>query len=507
MIKLPTSSQTREADAYTISSKAISSLELMEAASLAFVKAFKVEIPDENETISIYCGTGNNGGDGLAIARLLKEEGYDRLSVKIVRFSANLTEDFKANFNRLHLTGIPIIELSQSKDLPEEEATVIIDALIGSGLNKPVEGKLKSLIEYLNALQRRIIAVDVPSGFPSEGIIDPATSILKANLAISFQRPKINFFFPESAKILDRFKVVQIGLDENFIQTLPGPWKLIEEKDIRRLIKPRKAFSHKGTYGHALIIAGSTETMGAALLCADACLHSGVGLTSVCIPKEGLCALNTRSPEIMALIRQDMFAVNQLDKYSSIAIGPGLGTDQKAIALVEQVMTYKKTPMVFDADALTILSLYPDPIAIRWEKLPEMAILTPHVKEFDRMFGEHSSWWERVETARIKAREFKLIILLKNQYSFIVLPDGDVLINPTGNPAMATGGMGDVLTGMIAAFLAQAYSPSEAVMLACYIHGKAGDELKEKDGMFIIPPRYIIKKIPEIINTYSHPEL
>lgn len=499
MIKLPTSSQTREADAYTIRNKPISSLDLMEAASLAFVRAFKEEISDKSTLISIYCGTGNNGGDGLAIGRLLKDNAYDSISVKISRFSANVSPDFKANLKRLELTGIPITEVSEPGNFPKEEADVIIDALIGSGLNKALEGDLKALVEHLNKLRKKVIAVDVPSGFPSEGMIEPNAAILRADLTISFQRPKINFFFPESSKILDRFKVVQIGLDENFIQSLPGLWKLIEEKDIRGLIKPRKAFSHKGTYGHALIIAGSTETMGAALLCADACLHSGAGLTTACIPVDGLFALNARSPEIMALIRPDMFAVNQLDKYSSIAIGPGLGTDQKAVALVEQVMTCKKVPIVFDADALTILSVYPELL----KKLPEMAILTPHVKEFDRMFGEHSFWWERVETVRKKAEELQVIILLKNQYSFIALPDGDVLINPTGNPAIAIGGMGDVLTGMIVAFLTQGYSSKDAVILACYLHGQAGDELHEESGMYIVPARYLIERLPYIINKYS----
>lgn len=501
MLNLLTSRQIRETDAYTISHNAMSSLDLMESASHAFVREFKLRISNRDETISIYCGTGNNGGDGLAIARLLKEEGYDRLSVKIIPF-ARSTPDFRANLKRLHLTGIPLIELSESKGFPEEQAVIIIDAILGTGLNKPLEGWLKLLIDHLNKLQKRVFAVDIPSGLPSEGIIDPGESILKAELAISFQRPKINFFFPESAKALDQFMVVPIGLDENYIQGLPGNWKLISDQDIRQYLKPRKRFSHKGSYGHALIIAGNTATMGAALLCADACLHSGAGLTTACIPQSGLTALNTRSPEIMALVRPEAWSEMDLDKYNSIALGPGLGRVPETEKILKSVLALKTSGLVLDADALNILSDKPDLL----KSLPGMTILTPHLKEFDRMFGDHSSWWDRLETARSKAREFNLVILLKNQYSFIVLPDGDTLINPTGNPAMAVGGMGDILTGMIAGFLAQSYQPVQAAVLASYIHGKAGDELHRTKGMFSIPPRYITAILAEIINRYSTPE-
>lgn len=499
MINLLTASQTREADAYTISNKPISSLDLMEAAAFAFLRAFKEEVPDIDTLISIYCGTGNNGGDGLAIARLLKENAYDRISVKIARFSVKETDDFRANLESLRLTGIPITELSQTENFPEEYACIIIDALIGSGLNKPLEGDLKALAEHLNQLQRKVIAVDIPSGFPSEGPVDPEAVILKASLTISFQRPKINFFFPESANATERFKIVEIGLDEEFIQSQPGPWKLIEENDIRRIIKPRKAFSHKGTYGHALIIAGNSETMGAALLCADACLHSGAGLTTACIPDSGLTALNTYAPEVMALSRSGIRKVKLEEKYDAIAIGPGLGTEISSSELVELILTNKNTAIVFDADALNILAAHPEHLS----NLPQKSIICPHAREFDRLFGKSDNWWDRVATAVKKAKDFNLIILLKNRYTFIVLPDGNILINPTGNPAMSVGGMGDVLTGMIAAFLAQGFTPSEAALLATFIHGKSGDKL---NGMYSIPPRYIIEMLPGIIKGFSHSE-
>jgi ADP-dependent NAD(P)H-hydrate dehydratase / NAD(P)H-hydrate epimerase len=498
MFTLLNRAQTRLADEFTIQRRKMQSIDLMESAARAFVSVFKGHFNDPDLSISVYCGTGNNGGDGLAIARILKEEGYERVCVKIVRFTVNPGADFTANLERLSLTGINRTELTEGSDFCQEEADVLIDAMLGSGLNKPVSGFLAKLIDHLNALGKIVVAVDVPSGFPSEGKINLEASVLKSDLVISFQLPKINFFFPESAGFIRQFKFVDIGLDEDFIQSQPGKWFLIEEWDIRKTIKIRENFSHKGIYGHALIIAGNAETLGAALMCADACLHAGAGLTTACIPASGLSSLNTRSPEIMAILRDDKkLPAIDFEKYQSIAIGPGLGVDQSAKELLHLVLENAQSPMVIDADGLNMLAQNPSWLSL----IPHKSILTPHVKEFDRLFGDHDSWWDRLETARAKAAKLQLIIVLKNRYSFIVLPNGEVWINPSGNPAMATGGSGDVLTGMIGSFLAQGYKPEESAMLGCYLHGKAGDVLKTKSGMFSIPPRYLIQIIPEIINS------
>lgn len=494
MWNLLTSQQIRDADAHTISSRSISSLELMEAASIAFVKEFVQEVSNKNIPISIYCGTGNNGGDGLAVARLLSQDAYSNIHVKIGRFSDKSSPEFVSNLERLKSTEVRITELTEIARPSDEESEFIIDALIGSGLNKPVEGNLKKLIDHINSLHKVVISIDVPSGFPSEGHIKADATIIKASLVICFQRPKINFFFPESGRVMERFKVVKIGLDEDYIQSLPSHWKQVSEEDIKSIVKPRKSFSHKGTYGHALIIAGTQETMGAALLCADACLHSGAGLTTACIPESGFTALNTRSPEVMAIARNNFIPISMLGAFTSIAVGPGLGTDDEALLIVRSILSDHNKPVVLDADALNIIAMKPELL----KHLPAKSILTPHMKEFDRMFGVHNSWWDRVETARNKAAELNIIILLKNQYSFIVLPDKDVLINPTGNPAMAVGGMGDVLTGMITGFLAQGHAPEQAAMIACYLHGKAGDELRDA-GMNSVLPRYLIQKLPSVI--------
>ena len=497
MLTLLNSDQTKLADEFTILKRFMLPIDLMEKASRAFVNIFKARFKNKDMKISIYCGTGNNGGDGLAIARLLKDDAYENISLKLLLFTGDPCANFSSNMKRLPSTGIDITEIADNSEFHEESADVLIDAILGSGLNRPVSGYLFRLINHLNDLGKITVAVDVPTGFPSEGKINLKDGILKADLTISFQRPKINFFFPESAGFLREFAVADIGLDENFIQSQPGDWLLIEESDVCNILKVRENFSHKGSYGHALIISGSTETMGAALLCADACLHSGAGLTTACIPTSGLTALNTRSPEIMAITRDSQTpGLIDFEKYQAIAIGPGLGTEKAAETLLWLVLKNFKSPLVIDADGLNILAKNPECLM----SVPKNSILTPHVKEFDRLFGEHGTWWERLETARKKAAELQLIILLKNRYSFIVLPTGEIWINITGNPAMASGGSGDVLTGMIAAFLTQGYKPEEAATLGCYLHGKCGDVLHQKSGMHCIPPRYLVKIIPKVIN-------
>lgn len=278
-------------------------------------------------------------------------------------------------------------------------------------------------------------------------------------------------FLPDS-DASSKLQVVDEGLGKLGSEEESSPYKLIEEIDIRSILMPRKPFSHKGTYGHALIIAGEKKTMGAALLCASGCIYGGAGLTTVSVPKSGLITLNTRLPEAMYLDRAHLINIRSLKKYNAIAIGPGLGKLLEAIGIVEE-LAILKVPVIADADALNILSKHGDLL----EHMARNSIFTPHLKEFDRLFGKHDCWWERLQTARTMAKQLGAVIVLKNEYTFIIDQLGDVLINPTGNPAMAQGGMGDVLTGLIAAYVAQGYSAMAAAILACYFHGKAGDEL------------------------------
>ncbi len=488
METLLTSKQMHEVDVYTIQHQPISSIDLMERATQEFVKVFKKKYPNKKKSISILCGQGNNGGDGLAISRILYNEKYENISVYLILFGTKQSNEYTENLERLAKTKIRPIQITEPEQFKNIKSDLIIDAILGSGLNKPFTDKFAELAHNVNVLNKTTIAVDVPTGFPSEGLIDKDYKGIKADLVICFQRPKLNFFFPESTVALAQFEVVNIGLDEDFIASIPSNWKLIAKP----ALNPRANFTHKGTYGHALIVAGNTTTMGAALLSARACLRVGAGLTTLCLPNSGLVALNTTLPEVMALPRNEHLAVEALEGYTAIAIGPGLGLAEEDELLFNKVLNLRK-PLVVDADALNMLAKRMD----LYEKLPEGTILTPHLKEFDRLFGVHQTWWERVQTAKKQAKQRNLIIILKNQYTFVCLPNEEIHINQTGNPGMASGGMGDVLTGMIIGFLAQGYSSADAAKLAVYAHGKAGDELARK--RFTVSALQVAEQLPKTL--------
>ncbi|RZJ81585.1 MAG: NAD(P)H-hydrate dehydratase [Flavobacterium sp.] len=480
--------QLKEVDAYTIKKLRITSLDLMEIASKAFVSVFKNEVKDQSKSIAIFCGKGNNGADGLAIARLLFGDGYQNILVYLVAVGTSFSDEYLSNLERLKATSVSIKELGIEDDFTK--ADIIIDAILGAGLNKPLSNELKNLITEINGAQAKVFAVDVPTGLNSEGEIANNYEGIKSDLTITFQQPKINFFFPESGIAQQRFEVVHIGLDKRFIAEQDTCFKIIEAVDVQSILKPRLNFSHKGTYEHAVLVAGNENTMGAAILATNACLHAGAGLSTVCLPQSGLIALNTVLPEAMALPRRANLTAEDFEKFNVLAVGPGLGINEENERLLAMLIDLRK-PMVIDADGLTILSKRKDFLL----KLPNQTVLTPHVKEFDRIFGNHENWWQRLETAKAEAKKLNVIIVLKNQFTFICLPNGDVLVNMTGNAAMASGGMGDVLTGIITSFLAQSYSVAEAVMLGVYLHGKAGDELAQ--NQFAVSASQVAEQIPK----------
>lgn len=496
MLPLLTAAQIREVDAYTIANEPVSSIDLMERASKAWVSWFINHFPDKSQSIAVYCGTGNNGGDGLAIARLLNEHGYQQISVKIARFSEKFSDDFIVNRQRLQQLHIPVQELPAGYQTLTENSDIIIDALLGSGLNKPLSGDFERLVTYLNSLNKTVVAVDVPTGFLTEGDLDEGAAVLNADLVITFQQPKINFLLPESGDHIACWETVNIGLNEEFIQSLQSPYQWVEERDIKEMLKPRKRFSNKGTYGHALLIAGQAKTMGAALLCSSACVYAGAGLTTACVPESGLTALNSYQAEVMAIIRREYELPDlELDKFTTIGIGPGLGKDEDALTLLQRVLDGYDKPMVIDADALNLLAAHPRLLT----QLPAGSILTPHMKEFDRLFGEHQNWWQRLQTLKQKAQELDICIVLKNAYTITATPNGTLYFNSSSNSAMATGGMGDVLTGIITALLAQKYTPEQACLIGVFLHGKAGDELALPNRLQVVLPRQVAARIPASI--------
>jgi len=475
MQTLLTATQMHDADKFTISSTPIASIDLMENAARAFTHCFLKDEFDIHKSIAIFCGKGNNGGDGLAIAHVLLLNGYENIKVYIVNFSEKESADFTINLQRFEESKCKKAIINKASDLKNINSDIVIDAILGSGLNRPLSADYLDLVSKINALKKKVYAVDIPTGFFSEGKLPEKYNGIKAYKTICFERPKINFFLPESVFATSKFEVVNLGLDQEYIQKQESDFYLVELEDIHKTIKPRQLFSHKGTYGHALIIAGNNNTMGAALLASKACLYSGAGLTTACIPGTGLTALNTALPEVMAFERDEITTTESISNFNAIAIGPGLGVSVENEGILEKLVLSNK-PLIIDADALNILSDRKDLLA----KIPQNSILTPHIKEFDRVFGQHTNWWERIETAKIQAQKLNIVIVLKNQYTFICAPTGKVYINPTGNPAMAQGGMGDVLTGIIAAFVAQRYSSLDSAILACYLHGKAGENLAKE---------------------------
>jgi len=498
MRNLLKASQVRDADAYTIANEPIASIDLMERASRAFVeKLFRLSIVQKEQPILICCGTGNNGGDGLAIARMLYEQGFSALDIWVLYYNDRQSADFKTNLMRIEALDIKVWSFFPADSLPVVTQDVIIDALLGSGLNKPLAGAWLKAVQHLNQAKKTTVAVDIPTGMLADGQLETSREVLYAQDVITFQRPKISFLFPESARCMERFHVVDIGLDERFIAQQEVDFYEVTTGDVRRIYKNRHPFSHKGTYGHALLVAGSEGTLGAALLCAEACLFAGAGLTSASIPRSGLAALNTRLPEVMTINREALFQ-QPLNKYHALGIGPGLGTDSEAKGLVSDMIEQFTGPTVVDADALHVLANEKELL----DRLSRGTVLTPHMKEFDRLFGQHHTWWARVERAKSEASRRKLVIVLKNRFTFIAVPDGKVYMNFTGNPAMASGGMGDALTGIIVSFLAQGYEPKEAAILGCYIHGKAGDVLNET-GMAVIPASILISEVPKVIGWFE----
>lgn len=488
MLKLLTGKQTQEVDIFTILNEPIRSSDLMERAAKAFIKVFIEKFIDRNKTIVVFCGKGNNGGDGLAIARLLIDEGYHNIQIFIADFSEKSSEDFEYNLERLMLKDANIVTIKTALEIDIQRFDIIIDALLGSGLNKALSGEWEKLVKKINQLPGYKVSVDIPTGMPSDGELFN-DSIIKSDWTITFQRPKLNFLLPISSPYIKEWKVVNIGLNENFIQNTASPYYWFWKGDVQQYIKARMPFEHKGLLGHALIIAGTEETMGAALLSTEACHRSGAGLTSVIIPKSGLSALNTRIPEAMFCAKETFLTAN-LEKYKVIAIGPGLGTSADALILLKSVITRFKKPIVVDADALNILAEHPDLLT----QLPEKSVLTPHMKEFDRLFGAHESWWKRIDTAFKKAAELKVFIVLKNRYTMIFTPEGICYFNSSGSPAMASGGMGDVLTGMITSFIAQNDVVEKAVQLAVFSHGYTAEQLAQK--MYVVPASHLIKQIP-----------
>ncbi len=487
--------QIRACDAYSIENQGISSVDLMERAAVACYNWIAAHFGN-NRPYIVFCGNGNNGGDGLAIARLLKQAG-SQVSVWLTNADKRSDENHR-NLERVRALKIEIYTFGHHP-IPERlaEGTVLIDALLGSGIRLPLTDELANIVNTLNNLKTpsvSFISIDIPSGFNADQPLPEKASAIMADITLCFHCPRLMFFFSESEKFTGQWEVLDIGLDEP--EGMIGAYAYQIQPQLAKLLRKRNAFSHKGTYGHALVAGGSSGRCGAVAMAAEACLRSGAGLVTVLTPPVCALALQAALPEAMSLTAGAADHLEPLrfapDSYTAIGFGPGAGTHDDTARLLKFIIQESAGPMVIDADGINLLSLNKTWLAF----IQANSILTPHPGEFDRLAGSSNTAWERLEKAREISQKYYLILVLKDAYTRIILPDGRVIFNSTGNPGMATAGSGDVLTGIITGLLAQHYTPEEAACIGVFIHGLAGDLAAENYSMQGMIAGDIISSLP-----------
>ncbi len=498
-MKIFTSTQIHELDQYTIEHEPISSIDLMERAA----KAITLAIADTWTTFTpvvVFAGPGNNGGDALAVSRMLAEKGYT-VSVYLFNTNNNLSEECAENKKRVQECKRikSFTEIIREFDPPQLTSnTLVVDGLFGTGLNKPLESGFAALVKYINQAPCKVVSIDVPSGLMAEcNTYNNPNHIIRANLTLTLQTNKLAFLFADTQQYVGKLRVLDIRLSQDYMHSTDSFYTIQEEKDVRALILPREDFAHKGTMGHALLVAGSRGMAGAAILASRACLRSGAGKLTVHTPKANCDILQISVPEaVVQLDMEDEYFSEAVstDEFDAIGIGPGLGQlEGTAIALIAQLRKCH-APVVADADALNILGSHQ-----AWmQQLPKDMILTPHPKEFDLLCGQRcTDDYERLTKAREMAQRLHVYIILKGHYSALCSPDGNVVFNKTGNSGMATAGSGDVLTGIITGLLARGYNQMSACRLGMYLHGLAGDIAAKTMGKECLIASDIIQCLPE----------
>lgn len=496
-MKIFPSSLVAKIDAYTIENEPISSVDLMERATLKLFNKIGDKFPAPRNC-KIFVGPGNNGGDGLALARLLAEKNYT-VEVFLVKISNTLSDDAEVNLQRLKLLkAVDIYELASADAMPWLfPDDIVIDAIFGSGLSRSIEGVALEVVKAINASEAKVIAIDIPSGLMGEdNSNNNYHGIVKADITLSFQFPKLAFLFPENDVYVGEWEVLSIGLHPEIISSEPTPYKMLTREFVKSLLMPRRKFDHKGTFGHGLLISGSYGKMGAAILASRAALRSGIGLLTSHIPRLGYDIMQTAVPETMVSIdRSDIIFTEypELEQFKAIAIGPGIDKKQNSYKAMIDLLKEVKVPVVVDADAINIIGEHPE----LKEDLPIGCVFTPHMKEFERLVGKSNDSFTRNSMQREFAREHGLTMVLKGAYTAIACPEGSCYFNPTGNPGMATAGSGDVLTGIILSLLSQGYPSKIAAIIGVYLHGLAGDLAAEKIGVEALTAGDIVEYLPK----------
>ncbi len=467
MKKILNSSQIKQIDTETIINEPILSIDLMERAAQRLFDKIAERFSKENR-FDIFAGPGNNGGDAIALYRIMKLAGY-QASLYLVNTDSKISPDCQTNIQRLNALGMSYSYITNTHSFPLLSlGSIIVDGIFGNGLNKPVEGFFADIINKINQLPNPKISIDIPSGLFDDFIANESFIAIKATYTVSIQFPKMSFFYPENELFVGEWDIVDINLNPEAIEKANTINYLIEQQDLKNICKPRLRFSHKGTFGHALIIAGSEGKYGAMILSSTACLRSGAGMVTVLCDTPGQTAIHASTPEIMAIKNLD---VEKLRRFSTVAIGPGLGTTSEKKILLELLLENYTNPIVVDADALNLLAENPQLL----EKLPQNSVITPHIGEFERLTGRSENHRVRLQKAQHFAKKHQIIVVLKGANTAVVSNQGEIFFNQTGNPGMATAGSGDVLTGIIAGILCSGYSPLDASIMGVWVHGKAGD--------------------------------
>ena len=498
-MKILSAEQIRKADEVTIAQEPIRSIDLMERASIKIKDWIVGQIPSTDSRIAVFCGPGNNGGDGLAVARLLNNNDY-LVDVYLLNIGPHRSPDYLANLKRLpRRSYVQTYEIKEGDPLPDlSPYGVIIDAVFGSGLSRPITGYWSNVVSHINAANATRISIDIPSGVYADAPVKGVA--VAAHHTLSFQCPKLAFFMSENDHFIGQWTILDIGLDPDYLRNVATKHIVITHDLASACLQSRRKFDHKGTFGHALLICGGYGKVGAALLAAKACLRGGVGKLTVHVPRYAYQVMQMGMPEAMVHIDKHDFwfsGINQDETFESIGVGCGIGQKQVTVDGLKSLINSTKEPMVLDADALNILAEHPS-----WlEELPAGSILTPHPGEYRRLFEKTESNFERLEQQIDLSCRLKLFIIYKCANTCITTPDGLAYFNVTGNPGMATAGSGDVLTGLITGLLAQYKDPLKASLLGVYIHGLAGDIAAKAVGQHGLIASDIIDHIPDAFMT------
>ncbi len=478
MPKILNAKQLYQADKFTIEKNKITSLDLMEHASELCFNWINNRLKGNPIKIHIICGTGNNGGDGLVIARMLKKHGYE-IETYVVNCNNKRTPEFLTNYERLKDLGTWPKMLKCDSEFPEiNENDMVIDAILGIGINRTPDDLIKEVIQHINKSNAYVLSIDFPSGLFVDKPVKDRKSVIKAFQVLTFSNPKLALLLPENEEFCTNWEVIPIGLDSDFIDSIETDYFLTEKPTILPFYKFRNKFAHKGNFGHSLLIGGSFGKIGAVSLASKAALKIGSGLVSAYIPKCGYIPFQTALPEIMVEVdtESELQHFNFKTKPNVIGIGVGMGTSTKTTNGFAKFLKENKTNLVLDADALNIISEEKSLL----ELLPKDSVLTPHQKELERLIGKWKNDYHKIKILQKFTKKHDLIVVLKGYFSAIFY-QGKVHFNTTGNPALATAGSGDVLTGIITGLIAQGYSNFEASLLGVYLHGKTADIGMEKE--------------------------